>query len=324
MEGNYNKHLYNVDFLRFVFALFIVYYHITPIMSKFFGKVLWLDYLSTRNSNVGQVIVISFFVISGFLFFLTEEYRRFSLSTYIKRKVIRIWPVLAFSLIVNFHSTADILNLFFISSGTGLISVGSSNPASWFVCVLFWLELLMFDFLARSNFNSKYNIADSLITDYKVSGEIWGMLVTLTGFILLGQRTGSTLYSAKAFEQLPFLTNGVLMGITGFVYGGLIARFWIRGYSIRKTINKRNKILITILEIVILSYFVNILINCTQKYEKIYYILIFSIIIMDFIYQWGYIAQLLNHKIFGHLGKWSYSIYMMQFPCFAYLKKVCG
>lgn len=179
----------------------------------------------------------------------------------------------------------------------------------------------MFVFLARSNFNSKYNIADSLITDYKVSGEIWGMLVTLTGFILLGQRTGSTLYSAKAFEQLPFLTNGVLMGITGFVYGGLIARFWIRGYSIRKTINKRNKILITILEIVILSYFVNILINCTQKYEKIYYILIFSIIIMDFIYQWGYIAQLLNHKIFGHLGKWSYSIYMMQFPCFAYLKK---
>ncbi len=113
MEGNYNKHLYNVDFLRFVFALFIVYYHITPIMSKFFGKVLWLDYLSTRNSNVGQVIVISFFVISGFLFFLTEEYRRFSLSTYIKRKVIRIWPVLAFSLIVNFHSTADIIGWIF-------------------------------------------------------------------------------------------------------------------------------------------------------------------------------------------------------------------
>lgn len=36
MEDNYKKHLYNVNLLRFVFALFIVYYHITPIMSGFF------------------------------------------------------------------------------------------------------------------------------------------------------------------------------------------------------------------------------------------------------------------------------------------------
>lgn len=143
----------------------------------------------------------------------------------------------------------------------------------------------------------------------------------LIGFILLGQRTGNTLYSAKAFEQIPFLTNGVLMGITGFGYGGLIAQFWLRKPLIRKTISRSSEIFITILELVILSYFVNILINCTQKYERIYYILIFTIIIIDFIYQWGYIAQLLNNKVFGHLGKWSYSIYMMQFPCFAYLKK---
>lgn len=138
------KRMGEIDLLRFVCSVLMVYYHLTPRLSARFPDVELYAALSKGNAMTGSIGVLCFFILSGLFFQVGREWERDSFKEFVQKKTARLWPVLAFSLLVNSRTTADVLNLFFISSGTGAISKASSNPASWYVCVLFWLFLIYF------------------------------------------------------------------------------------------------------------------------------------------------------------------------------------
>lgn len=150
---NAKAHYNNLDFLRFVFALLIVCYHLIPEINKVYKNAELYHILSVK----GRVIVILFYAISGFFFYISEDYNKATFSEFALKKVKRLWPLLAISILSNINTTTDILNLLFINSGTGLISRGSSNPASWFVCNLLFIYVLGFA-LFRHNYDNLLSV----------------------------------------------------------------------------------------------------------------------------------------------------------------------
>ena len=118
------KRYYNVDFLRFVFAIIIVYYHLLPQINSF-SSTLLLSELADKSVLAGRNIVDAFFILSGF--FLLQSFEKnpqLETTKFALNKFLRLWPVMAFSFLVallfgNFDKYSDVLNIFFINSGLG-------------------------------------------------------------------------------------------------------------------------------------------------------------------------------------------------------------
>ena len=97
------KRIYAIDFIRWVLALAIVYFHvlhasIIPYVPK--ESV----YLHLRElSDYAAVIVECFFILSGFFFAKTFcRHSDFTMYDFAKHRFTRLWPVLAFYFIVMF------------------------------------------------------------------------------------------------------------------------------------------------------------------------------------------------------------------------------
>lgn len=92
----------NFDFLRVLFAGIVVLVH-TSVLSGF-EELLWMTQIFSS-----AFAVKSFFVLSGFLIFMSYE-RSSSLKSYINKRIRRIYPayfvsVISFSVIMPIIST---------------------------------------------------------------------------------------------------------------------------------------------------------------------------------------------------------------------------
>ena len=86
----------NFDFLRFVAASSVIWYH-TPV---FLGRGVDPVGQWTGNLDTGSLAVIFFFVISGFL--ITQSYdRNNSPISFIANRFLRIWPPLVVVLLLS-------------------------------------------------------------------------------------------------------------------------------------------------------------------------------------------------------------------------------
>lgn len=211
---------------------------------------------------------------------------------------------MAVSILVNCHTTTDALNLFFINSGTGAILKASSNPASWYVCVLFWLFLIYFLWFQSTKKQD---------TPLGGGGSACLLMVTLLGFAVFAHRESSA-YSAIALSAIPFLTNGVLSGMTGFSLGILLGRINL-GWKMN------HKYFVSLIQLILFGYFVRLIAFEPARFETPYYILIFLLLLYFILFQKGW-TVVSNSTWLKRLGAWSYSIYMMQFPCFYYYEKL--
>lgn len=292
------KRMGEIDLIRFVCSVLMVYYHLTPKLSARFPDVELYAVLSKGNGMTGGIGVLCFFILSGLFFQVGREWEQGSFKDFTLKKAARLWPVLAFSILVNCHTTTDVMNLFFINSGTGVISKASSNPGSWYVCVLFWLFLIYFLWFQ--------NVKDQAPGG---GGSACLLIVTLLGFAIFAHRESSA-YCAIAVSTIPFLTNGVLSGVTGFSLGILLGR-------INQRLRINNKYLVSVIQLILFGYFVRLTAFETARYEIPYYILVFSLLLYFILFQKG-CTVVSNCTWLKRLGAWSYSIYMMQFPCFYY------
>lgn len=293
-----------IEFIRFLMSILIVYYHLTPILAELFPDETVYLAMTRKNWHIGGVCVSAFFVLSGFFFHRSRVWEQDTVCFFLK-KAVRFWPALAFSLLVHFENATDFLNLLYINTGLGVITSGSSNPASWYICNLLWLLLIFQLWFKRSEERGGI--------DY---GACVGIVLIASS--MLAHRTNSG-YWQIAMEQIPFLTNGILLGVFGITIGILTSK-------LMETLNIyhiliRNKYTVSGVWIVILAYFVYIITFLEKKYELIYYLAVF-LALLFFSLQEGVLSELLTNKLFDFLGRSSYAIYMMQFPCFYYLKKL--
>lgn len=138
------KRYFNIDFLRFFFAIGIVYFHIlhSNIMGSV-GNILLYTTLSKLSNNAG-VIVECFFIIAGiFLHKSLEKSSDCSYVEYIYAKICRLWPVLAFSWLLEVmffgcKPATAFINSFFLQCVGVTVDYKGIN---WFISPYFWAIL---------------------------------------------------------------------------------------------------------------------------------------------------------------------------------------
>ena len=93
---------YNIEFLRFAFAICIVYFHLLHsfMMDYTGGCDLYLRL--AEQSKYAKYIVECFFIISGyFLYHTIRKHPDMTTQSFVIRRVIRLWPALACSIIIS-------------------------------------------------------------------------------------------------------------------------------------------------------------------------------------------------------------------------------
>ncbi len=305
------KYLYNIDFVRFVLIMIIVYCHcigtVPPITES--GQE-FIQMLTQKSSMAMPVALCSFFMMSGF-FLYNSFLRKPDLETkdFVFKRILRLWPLLLFSFIVLLiagrFNRMCILDIFFINAGLGLVNSGSNNPACWFICVL--LVLSAFFYFIIKNFGEKY-------------AGFFCSISAFLGYAILNSTFSVGMLYKDPVPCIPFLTMGMLLGLANISLGILV------GMLVKElpNINLKlpGKLIATVLEISIFAYIgISILMQTSKITMPIYWEFYFVILFIMFVYNQGYFSKLLNNKFSKSLGACSYAIFIMQFPTIRIMNK---
>ena len=87
--------LNSIQYVRAIAALLVVFYHGTVYVSRMFGDTALFD---TFGGFPGSLGVVAFFVISGYL--MADISPKYSASTFLTHRVIRIYPAYLFCVIL--------------------------------------------------------------------------------------------------------------------------------------------------------------------------------------------------------------------------------
>ena len=87
--------LNSIQYVRAIAALLVVFYHGTVYVSRMFGDTALFD---TFGGYPGSLGVVAFFVISGYL--MADISPKYSASTFLTHRVIRIYPAYLFCVIL--------------------------------------------------------------------------------------------------------------------------------------------------------------------------------------------------------------------------------
>lgn len=131
MQCNYFK---NLDIFRFVFAILIVILHIIHIAAEPLHVYKESEIFRANSLNINYVVEL-FFIMSGFLFYIKIDKNK-SLLDFIKSKIIRLSPVLLFTIflfgilslfgVVKFWTMDNIFALFFLNG----VCI-ANHPSPW-------------------------------------------------------------------------------------------------------------------------------------------------------------------------------------------------
>lgn len=296
----------NIEFFRFVFALVVCYYHLIINWAKIYPEnelFLHLKYVAN-----GGFCVDLFFIIAGyFLFFSLEKTQ--SVLDFTLHKIKRLFPPLAFSIItitclkkVAFSKIA--LNLLFLQS-TALSYQMVVNTAAWFVSALLIVSVFYAGVVKSfPKTQGLFFISISCFLAYSYMLRAIGGVGELANF---------------------FLMNGTIRGLAGTALGYLLAEVLLRkGQAISNFLSSSifSRCLTTMFEItasILIIYYV----ICGRDFVQSYILMVvlFVVLFVTLIYRQGYFSRILDNNISAFLGKYAFSIYIMQAAYNAYARK---
>ncbi len=263
-----------------------------------------------NNAKYGFICVEFFLIIAGYFFYCTiYKYSKYSFKQFAIAKLFRLWPVYATPILINivvsictfsdFDASTSFLNLLLLQC-TGLSS--NYKGITWFVSAFFWINLFYFYYFK----NIKHNIANL-------------MLAILIYFSLV------LLFNVGFYRKVMFgfISFGMLRVFTFIGVGYFLALFCENKQEdlIRKENSQIKFVLVSLIEIYsIIFLFKNITIGKVGYNTELITIIAFIILLYCFIKQEGFVSIILNNNISLFLGKFSYSIYIMQQSCFNILK----
>ncbi len=301
----------NIEFLRVVGCIAIVLLHI------FNGGGLYESFASAWDFNYGKIHWITsngakavdlFFILSGLFFMLkiAPPPKMQSLYSFVKKKVIRLWPVLIWTIFlyflvsltgaIEFQTFSNIIT-FFGLSGNGIGLERGNVGAFWYVSAMLWVLVLFFYLL--KNF------------DKKVVNLIIALLVYFSYVFLLHARDGSIGNHIQTFYNI--VNVGMLRAFGGIGIGYFIAEWYKnnRENIQNLTLSFSNKVAVSILEFGCVFFIIkNLMLNKLSFHNQIIFIIVFTMTIVLFLLNKGYVSELLNNDINVFLGKYTYSIYL--------------
>lgn len=289
---------FNIEFLRVFLTLAIVLFHNRISINEL--NVDLYSFLYNAFAN-GRNAVEGFFIISGFLFIITYK-ESLSLLDFIKKKYIRLSPVIAFSTVIcaiswlmgvyKFKFIPNIMSIFLLNN-FGRYWCRGTNVVLWYTSSLFF-GLLVF-FVIQKYVKEKYRLP-----------VIIG--ITMGSFLLLQiLRHGN--YGGYEIVYYNFISVSTLMALAG-LGTGIITAYLYKKYSI-KDINL-NTLLCTLLEIVSFSFIFWWLFFVHPFINHFYFVLGFWILFLCFILKRGIFSKIVDKKIWLDMGKYTYSIFVLH------------
>lgn len=315
------EHNYSIQFLRFLFTMFICYGHLPTV--TMLSNIE--EYSKLAHYISGCFIAVPFFfIMSGF--FLPCSLRK-NVETFVQCRILRLWPVMAFSIAiygvlklsnlpVNGLNSLDLATILFLQC-TGVSQEGNANGVVWFVCVLFWTSLIYFLYL-------------KIIKQKSLQIIFLIIFVLITGFIYVKYMP----YKSVRDVVYDFMSIGMLCGL---VYVGFGVLLYYLNNNLNKLFGKYLNFKTTLLplkiiySVIAISIFAIICVFSLYSSSFMPYplnpvliSLLFGILFLLFINKSDILSYIIfNHKLFDFLGNTSYSVYVMQSTIFVFIYYFC-
>lgn len=297
----------NIEFLRFAFVFVLVYFHLVQLfVSQSIEAYLPLGTLSQN----AYILVEFFFILSGF--FLYFDIRKYNdTSFYAIKKFLRLWFVPAFVVILSIVS-APFMKYIVVNYANSLLNIlllnniGFTNSVSnyihtWYICVLFWVSLFYF---------CLFKLFDREKVIFFIS------VMVYLSYVAVFQASKGNFGNPETIIY-GLLTVGMLRGIAGLGVG-LVMGIIYEKYMINRTDNNKKTnvfyyIIFSIAEIIILFVLGNLLVfKVFQMNNDFIFVPLFVALIGLFLVKKGIVSKLLENKVSDFLGKFSYSVFVMQ------------
>ena len=291
----------NVEFLRFICAVMIFLHHYcNTYRFGHFGKTFDVFMKNTHNAYMP---VQYFFIIAGFLLIYTINTKQ-PLTDFIKKKIIRLWPLIAFLFILyiladlfgitKFQLYPNILSLLFLENAGVTLKWGNIGH-DWFLSVLFFISI--FYFYIFKFFDKKiYNFFIPI-----------GVLICYTFLINVnhGGIGGHIKTTAYIFN------HGIIQGIAGMGFGYMLHEFYqyIKSQQFVNTV--KSVILYSIIEGYLLGFVVYE--TCLHKMRfnnNIILVIAFAALFLTFLLKRGFVSRLFENKFSEMLGRYAFALYM--------------
>lgn len=302
----------NIDLLKFVGILIILYFHIN--LCGLYNTVLDFSPIINQlkqSSVFGEIWVSFYFIISGFFFF---RYTNFATDfwRFFKKKIFRLCPVIIFAVCVYwllaqftpmiYQKYINVFTLLLLN-GVGFTgeNMGNIHPV-WFVSALFWTMCLYF--YITKIFDRKYvNLFMGIIPFFCFS-----FIVNTTYF--------------TPVNYFNFINIGILKAMSGLAIG-----YWINEvYNSKQISIPANKISYLAVSAIEIYLFIFIVHNTT--FHSIRFMnflpLIFAFIILFYLFleKKGLLSQLSENNISSFLGKYTYSIFVTHIIVMDFLNEM--
>ncbi len=308
----------NIDFLKFLATILIVLFHVIVLKNRGLCHLYSVDIplyktLIQNASYMGSRWVEFFFILSGFFFALNTNFA-INFIDFFKKKIIRLWPVVMFSILVcmvlswfditHYAKYENVFNMLLLNGiGVHTKTIGA-NSHSWYVSSMFWG--LMFYFYLSKLINQKWM-------------NLLYALIALFGYSYVVHTT----INAQKF-YCNFINIGMLIALAGIAIGYFIA-LWFKKFKNNplKTSSFFQKILFTLTESYLLVFAIQNTIFHKISYDNWLIILpVFVGLIILFLMKKGFISQFFDNNFSAILGKYVYSIYIMHFLVHDVMRKV--
>lgn len=316
MNRTSKSKMYNIEFLRFIFSVIIVYYHIlhSNIMNYTGGASIY-ERLNDM-CNYANIIPAAFFVLSGYFFFVSYKSKpQMSIKEFTYNKIARLWPVLAFSFVIgilffDYSPYSSFLNILFLQCiGISLDYAG----ITWYVSPMFWALIFYYALLKIFKDNKKINFLICIIVYFSFTYNI----------NCLGGGFGRATVN-------NFISLGLLSGLAGVGFGYLIGVSidnisnleYVKNFKPNKLQSVFITLVISVVELACFAYMIYYSVFSSDTYKNIFFnIFVFSVLMICMITGKGLLSRITNNKYIGFVGKYSYSIYIMQQISFYILQR---
>ena len=302
--------IHAIEFLRTLFCLIVIFYHVTmgSIMPYTNGDAFY-KWCSSAFANSGFVVEC-FFIISGY--FLMASIRRRpdeSALHFLAAKVRRLWPVFLVATIITQFMThgvwaETIINSLFLQM-TGLTF--SFRGTNWYVSAMFWS--LVFYFLLFKCIGDRYRRCFAVL------------LISWAAYAINLQTHAPIGFGREVV--FGFLSLGLLRGIAGVGLGILINEFveTVRPYFEGRP-DWRVVFFSTAVELLAVWLLTAHLFFRSWTCRNHFIVVVaFAILLPSLVLRAGLVSRLLDCRALGVLGKYTYSMYVMQQAGFWILQK---
>lgn len=294
----------------------IVYFHILSYIMPYSNDAGIYKNYAADCKNAANIVTLFFLLAGLFLYRTFMSNPRTSVFEYTTDRIIRLWPVMALSMVSRavINGTIDwkqfVLDLFFLRC-TGLSL--KVNGILWYISSFFFASVFLYSLLRLTE---------------KKKAIFFIALLSYFSFVFRINYSGGNIGAFDGGRETHYyiLNMGVLRGVGDMGLGILLAHVHDRIHSIQKDclppfVMPVAVILRAIGEVVCICLLFRYFLLGWNPGNHILIVLIMCFLILSMISSGSVTGKLFNRKWAGTVGKYSYAIYAFQEPVFLVLKK---